>query len=197
MAEDLLKQVMARVFLAIPLYGIFRQEIENLLGPFRREISGVRWVEPPNVHLTLHFFGSVSTKEIELIRLFSKKVASFFSPLHLSLGRVGGFPSLEKPNIIWLEVEERAGKLFSLQKAIQGEVRTLGFEIETRSFQPHATIGRVKWKSKDFKPLVTKIPFELPIPAKTADHFVLYQSHLLPEGVRYEILKTYSLSKKA
>ncbi|MFH1799302.1 MAG: RNA 2',3'-cyclic phosphodiesterase [Candidatus Omnitrophota bacterium] len=197
MAEDLLKQARARVFLAIPLHEIFRQEIENLLGPLRHEVSGVRWVEPLKVHLTLHFFGSVSTKEVELIRLFSKKVASLFSPLHLSLGRVGGFPSLERPNIIWLKVEEHAGKLLSLQKAIQGEVRTLGFEIEARPFQPHATIGRVKWKSKDFKPLMTKIPFEWPTPAKTADHFVLYQSHLLPEGVRYEILETYPLSKKA
>jgi 2'-5' RNA ligase len=197
MAEDLLKQAMARVFLAIPLYGIFRQEIENFLGPLRREISGVRWVEPSNVHLTLHFFGSVSTKEIELIRLFSKKVACLFSPLHLSLGRVGGFPDLERPNIIWLEVGERAGQLLSLQKAIQGEVRTLGFETEARPFQPHATIGRVKWKSKDFKPLATKVPLEWPTPAKIADHFVLCQSHLLPEGVRYEILETYPLSKKA
>jgi 2'-5' RNA ligase len=197
MAEDLLKQTTARVFLAIPLHEIFRQEIESFLGPLRREISGVRWVEPLKVHLTLHFFGSVSTKEIELIRLFSKRVAPLFPPLHLNLGRVGGFPSLERPNIIWLEVVEHAGKLLSLQKAIQGEVRTLGFEIEARPFQPHATIGRVKWKSKDFKPLAAKIPFPLSAPAKTADHFVLYQSHLLPEGVRYEILETYPLSKKA
>jgi RNA 2',3'-cyclic 3'-phosphodiesterase len=197
MAEDLLKQATARVFLAIPLHEIFRQEIESLLGPFRRKISGVRWVEPPNVHLTLHFFGSVPANEIELIRLFSKKIALLFAPLHLSLGRVGGFPSLERPNIVWLEVLEHAGKLLSLQKAIQGEVRTLGFEIEARPFQPHVTIGRVKWKSQDLKTLVTKVPFEGPTLAKTADHFVLYQSHLLPEGVRYEILETYPLSKKA
>jgi 2'-5' RNA ligase len=197
MAEDLLIQATARVFLAIPLYEIFRQEIENLLGPIRRDISGVRWVEPLKVHLTLHFFGSVSTKEIELIRLFSKKVASLFSPLYLSLGRIGGFPSLERPNIIWLEAIEDAGKLLSLQKAIQGEVRSLGFEIETRPFQPHATIGRVKWKNKDLKPLLAKVPFKSPTPAKIADHFVLYQSHLLPEGVHYEILETYLLSKKA
>jgi len=197
MAEDPLKAAAARVFLAIPLYEMFRGEIENLLRPFRREISGVRWVESPKVHLTLHFFGSVPAKEIELIRIFSKKVASLFPPLHLNLGRVGGFPSLERPNIVWLEVEDPTGKLLSLQKAIQGEVRSLGFQVETRPFQPHATIGRVKWKSKDLKPLLMKVPFEWATSEKIADHFVLYQSHLLSEGVRYEILETYPLSKKA
>ncbi len=196
MAEDPLKRAGARVFLAIPLDGIFHQEIEDILGPLRRKISGVRWVESRQIHLTLHFFGSVPTKEIELIHLFSKKVATLFSPLELSLGRIGGFPSLERPNIIWLEVEEHTGRLLSLQKAIQGEVRTLGFEIESRPFRPHATIGRVKRKNKDLKPLVTKVPFELPVPARAADHFVLYQSHCFPEGVRYEILETYPFSKK-
>ena len=197
MADDPLKQTAARVFLAIPLYEIFRQEIENILRPFRREISGVRWLEPRQVHLTLHFFGSVPAKEIELIHLFSEKVATFFLPLKLNIDKIGGFPDLEGPDIVWLGIEEHAGKLLSLQEAIQGEVRTLGFRTEARPFQPHVTIGRVKRKSRDLGPLLAKVRFEFPSAAKTADHFVLYQSHCLPEGVRYEILKTYPLSKKA
>lgn len=196
MAEYPLKPATARVFLAIPLHEIFRQEIDSVLQPFRREIPGVRWVEPRQVHLTLHFFGSVPTKEIELIHHFSKKVASLFSPLKLSLDRIGGFPSLERPEIIWLGVEEPTGRLVSLQKAIQGEVRTLGFKTEARPFQPHVTLGRVKRKSADLKSLLAKVPFEGPTRARTADHFVLYQSHNLPEGVRYEVLKTYALSSK-
>ncbi len=197
MAEDPLKKAAARVFLAIPLHEIFHQEIENLLRPLYRKIPGVRWTEPRQVHLTLHFFGAVPAKEIELIDLSSKKIASLFSPLELGLNRIGGFPSLERPNIIWLGVEEHSGRLLSLQKAIQGEVRTLGFKTEARPFQPHATIGRVKRKSQDLGPLVAKAGRELPAPARTADHFVLYQSHCLPEGVRYEVLRTYPLSKKA
>jgi len=197
MAEDPLRKATARLFLAIPLHAIFHQEIENVLSPLRREISGVRWTEPHKVHLTLHFFGSVPVNEIELIHLSSKKVALLFSPFQLSLDRIGGFPSFEKPDIVWLGVEERAGRLLSLQKAIQGEVRTLGFKTESRPFLPHATIGRVKWKIKDLQPLLAKVGSALPTPEKTADRFVLYQSHCLPEGVRYEILKTYPLSKKA
>jgi len=148
------------------------------------------------VHLTLHFLGAVPAKEIELIHLFSKKVASLFSPLKLSLDQVGGFPSLERPAIVWLGIAEGAGRLLSLQKAIQGEVRTLGFRDEARPFLPHATIGRIKRKNKDLRSLLAKPPFKLPTPEKAADHFVLYQSHCGPEGVRYEALKSYALSQK-
>jgi RNA 2',3'-cyclic 3'-phosphodiesterase len=197
MAEDPLKQAPARVFLAIPLHDIFHQEIKSLLGPLRREIPGVRWVEPRQVHLTLHFFGPVSKKELEPIHLSSKKIASLFSPLKLSLNRIGGFPNLKRPDIVWIGVAEPSGRLSSLQKAIQGDIRTLGFMPEARPFLPHLTIGRVKWKSQDLEPLLAKFPFQWPTPEKTADHFALYQSHNLPEGVRYEILKTYPLSKKA
>ncbi len=197
MAEDPVKQTTARIFLAIPLHEIFHQEIENLLRPFGRKIPGVRWVEPRKFHLTLHFFGSVPVKEIELIHASAKKVASLFSPLKLDLGHIGGFPSLERPDNVWLGVGERSGQLLSLQKAIQGEVRSLGFTIEARPFQPHATIGRVKRKSRDVGMLLAKSRFELPTPEKTIDHLILYQSHCLPEGVRYEILGTYPLSKKA
>jgi 2'-5' RNA ligase len=196
MADDPLKRAAARVFLAIPLRGLFDQEIEKILLPLRREIPGVRWSDPRQVHLTLHFFGSVPKKEIELIHRSSIKVASLFSPLKLSLDRIGGFPGLERPQIVWLGVGEREGRLLSLQKAIHGEVRTLGFKAETRPFEPHATVGRVKKKIADLRPWVSKNPFRLPTAEKIADHFVLYQSHCLPEGARYEVLKTYPLSKK-
>lgn len=196
MAEDPLKEATARLFLAIPLYEIFPQEIEDVLRSLCRDIPGVRWIEPRQIHLTLHFFGSVPTKEIELIHLFSQKIAVLFSPFKLSLDRIGGFPSLEKPGIVWLGVEEPSGRILSLQKAIQGEVQTLGFRIEERPFQPHATIGRVRRKRTALGLFLTKVRPNLPTSFKIADHFVLYQSRNLPEGVRYEILETYPFSKK-
>ena len=168
-----------------------------LLRPLDREIPGVRWVKPSQVHLTLHFFGPIHAREIELIDASSKKVASLFPPLELSIGTVGAFPNLERPDIIWLGVGEKTGSLLSLQKAIYGEAQTLGFRTDTRPFHPHATIGRVKRKSVDLKPLLAKNSLECKGPEKIADHFVLFQSLCLPEGARYEVLKTYPLTKKA
>ncbi len=196
MADDPVKKTSARLFLAIPLHGLFSKEIEQILRPLSREVPGVRWADPRQVHLTLHFFGSVSLKEIDLVDRFAQKVAKLFSPLSLSLDRVGGFPSLERPQIVWLGVAEPSGRLLSLQKAIQGEAQTLGFRVETRPYHPHATIGRVKRKIADIRDLV-KAGASLPTAARPADHFVLYESHTFQEGVQYEILKTYPLSPKA
>lgn len=196
MAQDPLKQAAPRVFLAIPLHEIFRKEIEDFLRPLVRKVPGVRWVDPRQVHMTLHFFGDVPAKEIESIHLLSRKSAAFVPPFRLSLTHVGGFPSLEKPNILWLGVEETSGRLRSLQKAIQGGVRSLGFEVEARAFHPHATIGRVKGKSKEVGDLSKKALFESPTQARVVDHFVLYQSRCLPEGARYEVLEKYPLIQK-
>lgn len=197
MAENPLNHASVRAFLAIPLFDIFRKEIDSLLWPICREISGVHWAEPSQVHLTLHFFGSIPALEIESIDSSMKKVASLFAPFGLRMNGIGGFPDLEKPQTVWLGVEEKTGALLSLQKILQDEVKQLGFKVEARPFHPHATIGRVKKKAGDLGPIFAKIPFEFPASERAADHFVFYQSHCLPKGARYEILKTYALSKKA
>lgn len=197
MAEDPLSRASIRAFLAIPLFEIFSEEIDRTLRPLRREIAGVKWVDPRQVHLTLHFFGSITSDEIERIDSSMKKIASLFAPFGLRMDRIGGFPDLEKPHIIWWGAEEKTRELILFQKALQNEIARLGFKIEAKPFHPHATIGRVQGKGVDLRPLLAKILLKSPAPEKTADHFVLYQSHCLPEGARYEVLKTYPLSKKA
>ncbi len=196
MAEDPLKQTAARVFLAIPLHEIFHLEIDRILEPLRRKVPGVSWGRTEQIHLTLHFFGSLPAADIDRIDASMKKIAACFSSLELTLKGIGGFPSLKRPDTLWLEVGNKEDRLLSLQKAIQKEVRTLGFKVESCSFRPHATIGRVQKRSGDRIPFLGGVPFKFPTDRKMADHFVLYQSRCLPEGARYEILKTYSLSKK-
>lgn len=196
MAADPLTSASVRAFLAIPLADIFSQELNALLQPLRHRISGVRWIDPGEAHLTLHFFGAIAAKEIDVVDAFSKKIALFFSPLVLSLDALGGFPNLEKPNVLWVGVAERTRQLKPLQEAIRGQARALGFRSESRPFLPHATIGRVKEKGLDLRSLPAAKASALPRGEKIADHFALYQSHCSSEGTRYEILKTYPLSKK-
>lgn len=197
MAEDTLSRDSLRCFLAIPLHDLFSLEIERILRTIRDKIPGVRWIEPPQFHMTLHFFGSISVSEIERIDASMRECASRSAPLRLGLDRIGGFPSLGRPNIFWMGVEKNAAEILSFQKALSREIQNLGFEIETRPFHPHATIGRVKRPVRDAEAILSKIPLGLPTAEKTAGHFVLYRSHCLPEGARYEVLKTYPLSKKA
>lgn len=196
MAEDPLKRLSLRCFLAIPLGELFREELALILEPLQRRVSGVRWVDSKQVHLTLHFFGSISAADLERINLAMRGVTVFPESVWVTLDRIGGFPSLERPNILWLGVSEKTGKLLSLQKAIRDVVEGLGFEVESRPFHPHATIGRVENRSGEGKTLAAMTCFRFPTAGKIIDHFVLYQSRCLPQGARYEILKTYPISKK-
>lgn len=194
MAEDPLSRARPRVFLAIPLYEIFHHDLDSILEPLRRRVSDAAWVLPEQIHLTLHFFGSTPLADIDRIDASMERIASLFSPLKLSLAGIGGFPSLERPDILWLSVEEKSGELLSLQKAIQHEAKRLGFKIEARPFQPHATIARIKKRTCDLRTLSAGIFPKFPVEERTADHFVLFQSRCLPEGARYGILKIYSIS---
>ncbi len=196
MAEDPLNRSALRCFLALPLHELFHDELRCILGTFRRGIPGVRGVEPRQVHLTLHFFGSIPPSEIDHIDGSMRQVASLYAPLRVALDGVGGFPDLKRPDILWLGMEDKAGTLLSFQKALRAAVGQLGFKTETRPFYPHVTIGRIKKRTGSLETLASRIPFRFPSAEKTADHFALYQSHCLPEGVRYEILKTYPFSKK-
>ncbi len=196
MAEDPLDFTSVRAFLAIPLEDIFHEELDGLLRSLSRQMPGVRWVESVQAHLTLHFFGNISILQVERIDTSMRIIANLYRPLDLTLSGLGGFPDLNKPDILWLAVQERTGELLSFRKAIKDELRCFGFEAEARAFLPHVTIKRVKMIRGDINPFMAKIHLELPAPEKTADHFVLYQSHRLPKGARYEILKTYPLSKK-
>ncbi len=197
MAEDPLRNSTRRLFLAIPFHEVFRQEITSILELLSRKLSGVKWVEPHQVHLTLHFFGSTSPDKIERIDGVMKQVASLYQPFEASLDKVGGFPDLRRPNVIWLGIQEKTGQLLALYQAVCKELQQLGFETEHRPFHPHVTLGRVKKHGGDLGTVLEKISFKLPTAEKILNHFVLYQSHTLPEGARYEALKTYPLQKLA
>ena len=196
MAEDPLKRSTLRLFFALPLYPLFRYEVRSVLKNLQGKISGVRWVDPEQVHMTLHFFGPIPEDEILRIDVSIRKVAVLFSPFRIHLGQCGGFPNLLKPNIIWFGVQAPDGELTLLHEAMKTELRKLGLNTEMRPFHPHATLGRVE-KARAGQPITLSIfPKELLRVEKIADHLVLYQSHLGSEGTRYEILKTYPFSKK-
>ena len=186
-----------RLFLAVPLKQIFLQEIKDVLAKLKAKVPGVKWVEPEQVHITLHFFGDVPASDVDRISSAMQEILPQFWPVNIRLSGVGGFPDLKRPRVIWLGLEEESGGLSKLHQAVQAKVRQLGFEIEPRSFKPHATLGRVKKVPHGFSfcEEFPKIEPIVPPAEQSLDHFVLFQSKLLPQGAKYEILKTFPLTQ--
>lgn len=179
-----------RLFLGVPLALRFEGAFAGILANLKRRTKGVRWVEAGQVHATLHFFGNVSEDLLPQIRECALGVCAAAAPLKLGTGAVGFFPDAENPRILWLEVTGDTEALVKLQKALAQALEVRGFPVEHRPFRPHATLGRIKDSSQFClrgTDSIESIQHEL------FEGIALYQSVLLPQGSRYEILEKYPL----
>lgn len=135
-----------RVFIAIELPSPILVKIAELQERMKSNLpSGlVRWVRPEGIHLTLKFLGEVPVAQIEAISESMQAACSSHAPFTFSVGGMGCFPDLRRPNVVWVGVEEPSGALSRLHDDIERAMAPLGFPPEGRKFSPHLTLGRVK-----------------------------------------------------
>ncbi|HEY1585448.1 MAG TPA: RNA 2',3'-cyclic phosphodiesterase, partial [Polyangia bacterium] len=65
----------------------------------------VAWVPAANLHLTLKFLGSVGEELVEGVTGACRRVAARHQPIEAKAVGLGAFPSLQKPNVLWVGVE--------------------------------------------------------------------------------------------
>lgn len=191
MAGDSLSEATLRIFIAIPFHEAFQHEIDVVLRRLSDRLSHVKWIKSEQAHLTLHFFGDTPASEIGRLDQRLRGLEGQGGSFQFCLTGVGGFPSLDHPQVIWLGTEEISGKLTGLVSRLRGEISQLGFQIDRRPFHPHVTLGRAKKKLNGAGEVIAKLGFKFASEPKSFNCFHLYQSHLCPDGARYEILKTY------
>ncbi len=133
-----------RAFIAIPIPDDIKSEFATAQARLRKAGGDVRWVKPGNAHITLQFLGNTPVVKIELIQSALSRVAASHRTVDIAIAGLGVFPSPKRPRVIWIGIVEGAGALGSLQAALVGEMRNLGFQSEKRPFSPHITLGRVK-----------------------------------------------------
>jgi len=129
---------MKRLFVSIELPKSVRQGLAEL-DP---HLGGVRWLEPPQMHLTLSFLGSVSSETQE--RLIKKLRAISWKSFFLPLIGLGTFPRKGWPKIVWIGVGTGHPHLFQLHKRVQEAALAAGLEPDLRSFHPHVTVARCR-----------------------------------------------------
>jgi len=83
-----------RLFLAVPLRHVFLGEIKEAVALLSAKLPGVKWTEPEQVHVTLHFFGDLPADEIDRIDQAMRGILPRFSPISVRLDSIGGFPDL-------------------------------------------------------------------------------------------------------
>ncbi|MFA5076502.1 MAG: RNA 2',3'-cyclic phosphodiesterase [Patescibacteria group bacterium] len=184
-----------RVFIALNLPATVKNELGGVILQLQKQLSGqpIKWVDPPILHLTLHFLGEIDDQTLaEVAKLLTVEIAKY-PVLSLALGKLGCFTLPNgSPRVIWVELNEVGGEsLRQLQSALKKGLEDLGLETDHRSWQTHITLGRVKDETRFSLPSVKIAPLNFLV--ETID---LMKSELQPGGPIYTSLEKFNLKKE-
>lgn len=133
-----------RTFIAVELSGPVKARATQVINKLKVADAKVTWVQPQAMHLTLKFLGDVPDSDIPAVCKIVAEAARKVEPFELVFKGCGAFPNTSAPRTIWLGVDQGAEELTALHEAIDIGLKQLRFPRETRRFQPHLTLGRVK-----------------------------------------------------
>jgi 2'-5' RNA ligase len=135
-----------RTFVAIELDEAIQHQLRQMQDSLRRELrsNAVRWVNPTGIHLTLKFLGDVPAGQMAEVKTALQQACAGFGPFELTLAGLGCFPSLTRPNVVWVGIQGDLAALQRLRDSVEQHIAPLGYPTERRDFKPHLTLGRVK-----------------------------------------------------
>lgn len=134
-----------RTFVAIDCSEKLRSACEKAIVALTDVVDDARWVLPENIHLTLQFLGEVQDRELPAICRCVQSAVQGIPSFGVKCRSIGAFPTVEKPNTIWVDVIDPDENLVKLQNRIANSLdESLGFPVERRPFKPHLTLGRTK-----------------------------------------------------
>ena len=111
---------------------------------FKAHDIKIRWSRPENIHLTLRFLGDIDESQIFMAKNAIKVSSTKYTPLTLSAKRIGVFPNIKRPNVLWIGLGGQIDILSAIQKELNKNLERSGFNIEKRPFKGHLTLGRIK-----------------------------------------------------
>lgn len=183
-----------RLFAALPLPPAAVRGISDAFAPARRMFPAARWVAPEGMHLTLQFFGEVSSAAAASLREVFRDPSLVGSPVRTCLAAPGQFPARGLPRVIWAGLGAGAREMRALQADLAVRIAPLsavggpldGWEPDSRTLSPHVTVARCGTTPVDpsWAGMVEMPPLDFEI-----SECVLFQSFLGPSGARYEPLE--------
>jgi RNA 2',3'-cyclic 3'-phosphodiesterase len=111
-----------------------------MLTGLRGGLTGARWIDPENYHLTLRFIGDIDNRT-------AHSVAEMLDRIHrpafsITLDGVGVFGG-RKPHSVFASVAS-SQPLTALQAEQERLMQMLGLPPDPRKFAPHVTVARLR-----------------------------------------------------
>lgn len=185
-----------RLFFAVNFSDGIKGGIQQAIDDLAIVNPPWRWVAVANLHLTMKFLGEMSEEHLATLGECGADVCGGIDPFEITLGRLGAFPALKRPRVLFYQIEDGAASLESLAARLDERLfEALGIPRETRPFRAHATIARVKKElSREISDRLRAAP-PLAGASQKVEKLSLMKSQLRPQGAIYHPLKEFALSK--
>lgn len=192
---------MIRAFLSVELSEPLRTNFANIHVELKQRLGRepsknvrISWVQPASLHLTVKFLGDIDEQLVAPMQHAIENVLSGYHVVDIPLDRLGVFPRLQQPRILWVgpseqwEKGEDAARLVSLHRAIEDCCTSLNLAPDTRPLSPHLTLARIKEGGRDFGQILARSGLlDQPLSAGSMEvkAIALMQSELKPTGSVY------------
>ena len=182
-----------RLFVAAELPTDLRGRLESLQRELGEAPLPVRWVRPDGIHLTLKFLGEVAGSKLEEVTTAVASAGGRLRPFRLETVRAVPFPARGTPRLIWVEVGGDIDQARSLAAAIDAATAPFGVPPETRDFNPHLTLGRVKGPGREgWRDVLERVGGSM-LGGVEVTEYVLFESRLDPGGAVYNAIRRFPL----
>ena len=178
-----------RAFIAVEIDPKAKQKISEFISILKKSEADVKWATEDQMHLTLKFLGNIYKDKIQGISDAISTISNNFKSFTINFSEIGAFPNINHPRVIWLGINKGSESLKILNNKIESALEKLGFTKESRKFEPHLTLARIRSSKNisNLKKLIGEISCdignEMPI-----GKLILFQSKLNPKGAVYSVL---------
>lgn len=125
-----------RLFISINFSDEIKDELMNAVAQLRKVSSGGKFSYRDNLHLTLAFIGETDRRR-DVGKILDGVECR---PFDITLGSPGVFRR-DGGDIRWVGIRNNPA-LSSLAGEIASKLTESGFDIDSREFRPHITLGR-------------------------------------------------------
>lgn len=185
-----------RIFCAVELSADVRVQLQDHIRQLRAAVTDVAasWTRVENIHLTLRFFGNVSTDLIPEISAAASRAAKSFAAFQIAVGGTGVFPRASRAQVLWIGVDDVSGKLAALQSELEKEFAAVGFQKEDRAFRPHLTIARIRKPEGARRLADAHLAMEFKSHEMKLSELIIFRSELSSKGSTYTAISRHEFS---
>jgi 2'-5' RNA ligase len=186
-----------RVFCSVELPEAVRRRVIDHIALLKEAVPDAHasWSRANNIHLSLKFLGEIPPDSVRNLSEAASRAAAHLAPFTIRLERSGVFPLHGSPRVLWIGISDLEGKLGELQARLEAESEKAGFAKESRSFNPHLTLARLRKPQHARKLAAAHQAMEFEPAEFTVSELLVIRSELSREGSKYTTISRHRLGQ--